>query len=102
MTQPPCPKCGRQPTPDASACPDCGQELKNGAVSQPGAVQKPPTPPEVAGWIIHPLPPGYLEQERQTFNEEEFLAALREVERTGGRELKDFIHELEQGVPPRE
>jgi hypothetical protein len=39
---------------------------------------------------------------RQQFSEEEFLAEVREIEETGGLELKDFIHELEQEAGPRE
>jgi len=42
------------------------------------------------------LSPALLEWARREFNEEEFLAGLREVEETGGLELKDFIHELEE------
>jgi hypothetical protein len=42
-----------------------------------------------------PITPELLEWARRTFNEEEFLAGLREIETTGGLELKDFIHELE-------
>lgn len=48
------------------------------------------------------LTPEFLEQERRSINEEEILAGLREIEATGGLELKDFIHELEQEVTPRE
>lgn len=48
------------------------------------------------------LTPELLEQERRAVNEEEILAGLREIEATGGLELKDFIHELEQEVTPRE
>ena len=42
-----------------------------------------------------PVTPELLEWARRTFNEEEFRAGLREIEATGGLELKDFIHELE-------
>jgi hypothetical protein len=41
------------------------------------------------------LTPEVMEWARSTFNEEEHLAGLREIEATGGLELKDFIHELE-------
>jgi hypothetical protein len=102
MTPLTCPKCGHQASPDATACPDCGQALKNGAVCQPGAGQKPPPPPEVRDWVIHKLPPEYLEWARQTFNEEEFMAGLREVQKTGGLRLEDFIDELEEEVRRRE
>jgi len=41
------------------------------------------------------IPPEILEWARQTFDEEEFLAHLREIEATGGLRLEDFIAELE-------
>jgi hypothetical protein len=51
--------------------------------------QNPPFP-------IEPIPPELLEYARQTFNLEEFLAELREMEANGsGLELKDFIDEIE-------
>jgi hypothetical protein len=43
-------------------------------------------------------PPDLLARARQTCNEEEFAAALREVEQTGGLELKDLLPELEEGA----
>ncbi|MHB1424259.1 MAG: hypothetical protein ACYC3I_13880 [Gemmataceae bacterium] len=46
--------------------------------------------------------PEVMEWARRTFNEEEFLAGLREIETTGGLQFEDFIHELEQEVKPRE
>jgi hypothetical protein len=46
--------------------------------------------------------PEFLEWARQSINEEEILAAFREIQATGGLELKDFIHELEQEVSSRE
>lgn len=48
------------------------------------------------------LTPEVLEWARRTFNEEEFLAGLREIETTGGVEIRDLLDELEQEVPPRE
>jgi hypothetical protein len=41
------------------------------------------------------IPPDLLEWARQTFDEEEFLKQLREIEATGGLRLEDFIAELE-------
>jgi hypothetical protein len=46
--------------------------------------------PELIEWVLS-----------QT-NEEEIVAGLREIEATGGLELHEFIHELEQGASPRE
>lgn len=41
------------------------------------------------------LPPEILEWARQTFDEAEFLAHVREIEAMGGLRLEDFIVELE-------
>ena len=41
------------------------------------------------------LTPELLEWARNQYTEEEIVAGLREIEATGGLELKDFIHELE-------
>ena len=41
------------------------------------------------------IPPELLEWARQTFDEEEFLAEVREIEASGGQRLEDFIAELE-------
>jgi hypothetical protein len=39
------------------------------------------------------IPPEILEWARQTFDEEEFLGHIREIEATGGLRLEDFISE---------
>jgi hypothetical protein len=41
------------------------------------------------------IPPEILEWARQTFDEQEFLKQVREMEATGGLRLEDFIAELE-------
>ena len=41
------------------------------------------------------IPPEILEWARQTFDEEEFLKQVREIEATGGLRLEDFIAEIE-------
>jgi hypothetical protein len=46
-------------------------------------------------------PPDLLAWARQTFDEEEFLADMREIERTGGERFEDFIDELEKRVKSR-
>ena len=48
------------------------------------------------------LSPELMEWARSQINEEEIAAALREVEETGGLELKDFICELEEEAKPRD
>ena len=44
------------------------------------------------------IPPELVEWARQTFDEAEFLAEIREIEATGGHRLEDFIAELEGRV----
>jgi hypothetical protein len=41
------------------------------------------------------IPPEVLEWARQTFDEDEFLAHVREIEATGGLRLEDVIAEVE-------
>ena len=41
------------------------------------------------------IPPDMVEWARQTFDKEEFLSNVREIEATGGLQLEDFIAELE-------
>jgi hypothetical protein len=55
----------------------------------------------VSGWTRYQTPPDLLTWARQTCHEDEFVAALREVEQTGGLELKDLLPELEEGAPGR-
>jgi hypothetical protein len=81
-----------------AACPKCGQAFVDGLVARPN----PAAPPEVGGWVLHKAPPELLEWAKQTCDEEEFMAALREVEQTGGLELKDIIKELEEGARARD
>ncbi len=47
-------------------------------------------------------PPELLSWARTHVNLDAAAADLREVKATGGLVLDDFIHELEQGIPPRE
>ena len=47
---------------------------------------------------VETIPPEVLEWARQTFDEEAFLAQVREIETTGGLRLEDFIAELEARV----
>jgi hypothetical protein len=53
----------------------------------------PSNPPEL--FPREPISPEMLAWARQTFDEEEFLADIREIEATGGVRLEDFISELE-------
>lgn len=47
------------------------------------------------------IPPEMLAWARQTFDEKEFLADMREIEATGGVQLADFIAELEARARPK-
>jgi hypothetical protein len=47
------------------------------------------------------ISPDLLAWARQTFDEEEFLAELREIEATGGLRLEDFIAEVEARARPK-
>ena len=47
------------------------------------------------------IPPEILAWARQTFDEEEFLADIREMEATGGVRLEEFIAELEARARPK-
>ena len=44
------------------------------------------------------IPQEVLEWARQTFDEEDFLKQVREIEATGGRSLESFIAEIEARV----
>jgi hypothetical protein len=77
--------------------------LKNGVVDDSGFPAKQPAARQENGSMtIYPVPSEVLDWARATHNEEDYIAVLREIEKTGGLELKDFIHELEQGAAPRE
>ncbi len=86
-----CPTCGREIAP-GETCSGCGHTATNGATD--GLAPVPP--PEVARWIIERPLPDVLAWARQTFNEAEFLAALREVEQGGGHRFENFIDEIER------
>ena len=47
------------------------------------------------------IPPEILAWARQTFDEEEFLRQIHEIEVTGGLRLEDFIAELEKRARSR-
>jgi hypothetical protein len=44
------------------------------------------------------ISPELVEWARQTFDEDEFLAQVREIEATGGLQLEDFLPEIEARV----
>lgn len=93
MNETTCPKCGHDTAHD-TACPGCGHAAANGA-AKPTWV-KPPPPPEAADWVIYPVPPEIAEYYRQTFDEEAFLAEMRETLKTGGVRIEDLSDEIER------
>ena len=95
-----CPQCSRDLPADATMCSGCGRPLNGAALPNGELTARQPTP--AAAPLSVKLPPELMEWARQDFNEEEFLAGLREIQETGGLELKDFIQELEQEATPRD
>ena len=55
-----------------------------------------------ANGTVCKVPQEILDWARGQFDEEEFVAGLREIRETGGLELKDFLRELEKEAMPRE
>ncbi len=88
-----CPNCGHETATDA-ACPTCALANGNGATEKKRV--KPASPPELADTVFDPVPPEMAEEFRRTFNEEEYLAAVRELERTGGVQIDDLIVEMDR------
>jgi hypothetical protein len=56
---------------------------------------KPNQPNQSEPFPRETIPLEIVEWARQTFDEEEFLTHVREIEATGGLQLEDFIAELE-------
>ena len=56
---------------------------------------KPEEPCPSEPFLREAIPPELLEWARQTFDEEEFLDQVREMEATGGLKLEDFLPEVE-------
>lgn len=54
----------------------------------------PPPPPEAATWNIERPSPDVLAWASQTFDMEEYLAGVREIEAGGGFKLEEFIDEI--------
>src|SRR5262249_11673645 len=70
---------------------DCGGPA-GAAQEQP---RKPQPPDQSEPVPRETIPPEIVEWARQTFDEAEFLARVREIEATGGLRLDDFIAEVE-------
>ncbi len=59
---------------------------------------KPDQPDQSEPFPREKIPPELIQWARQTFDEAEFLAQVREIEATGGLRFEDFIAELEARV----
>jgi hypothetical protein len=81
-----CPACGGSLASSEYLCPACGKTL-NGCAKH--------LEPMV-------LTPELLEWAKQQFNDEDMIAGVEEIQRTGGKELHEFIHELEAEAAHRE
>jgi hypothetical protein len=88
-----CSACGNEVGTEVG-CPACGHPALNGFARKGGV--KPPPPPEVVNWVITPTPPEMLERMRREFDEAQYLAAVRELERTGGVPIDDLIEGLKR------
>jgi hypothetical protein len=84
MSQSMCPSCGGDILKGECRCPKCGIFV-NGPTLEP-----------------IPITLELLEWARQRFNDADTMAGIEEIQRTGGFQLKDFIHELEAEATPRE
>jgi hypothetical protein len=63
----------------------------------PNGTQKTPTETAVEETSpASPIEPEILEWALQQFNEEETVAGMREIRKTGGLELSDFLPDLER------
>lgn len=91
------PSCAHDTAPDA-ACPACAQANDSGKAARP----KPPLPPELAHMVFEPVPPEMADEFRRTFNEAEYLTAVREMKEKGSFRLEDFIDEIERIANGRE
>ena len=93
-----CLECGHDAAPDGP-CPGCGQAFANGAAKAHRI--KPPPPPELANMVFTPTPPEMAEELRRTFNEQEYLAEVREIERTGGVTFEEIMADIERKLHAR-
>ena len=59
-------------------------------------------PDKGAPFPIYPVPPEVMEEARRTFNLEEWLAGIEEIQRTGGRTFDEFFPEIEKELTDRQ
>lgn len=58
----------------------------------------PPVPTDLPPPASEPVPPDLLAWAKQTFDAQEFLEGVREIEATGGHPLESFIAQVEAAV----
>lgn len=75
-----------QPTPA-----DTPEPSPTDVAAHPGAAALGP-------FVHYPIPPELLAWARQTFDMQEYLEGVREIEATGGHSLESFIAEIEARV----
>lgn len=51
--------------------------------------------------VFTPTPPEMAEELRRTFNEQEYLAEVREIERTGGVTFEEIMADIERKLHAR-
>jgi hypothetical protein len=85
MTTNTCPNCGHHAAAEAETCLRCGH-----AFSPANGIPDGKLPPDLLAWA------------RQTFDEAEFLAGVREVRDTGGVRFEEFIGEIERRLSARD
>jgi hypothetical protein len=71
-------------------------ELQRNVAAHLQHLDDPAVPTETNGFPYEKVPPAVRAWALEQFSEEEIVGGLREVRETGGLELSDFIHELEQ------
>jgi hypothetical protein len=103
MSQEVCQKCGHLVAGDVQACPQCGHALKNGTFPPWGTpLEEVLSQEDIAELLKGKIPKKLGEWVIATHNEEEYIAALREYEETGGKGIEDVIEEIDQMVKDRE
>ena len=81
---------------DTDALRPCGdQSAVNGAAK---AARCDPLPAELAGVAFERATPEMIEEARRTFDVEEYLAGVREIEAGRGVQINDLIAEMERKV----
>lgn len=92
-----CTKCGHETA--GADCPTCGSTAVN-AAARP-VRHDPPPPPELAGMVFERPTPEMIEEARRTFDVEEYLAGVREIEATGGVTFEAIMAEIERKLHGR-